>query len=138
MSDNNEKNSLQGSGGNVLKENVKHIGKKMEKSKAKHWVKKYQKNHPKAELNGYLFGKEILEKLCNYPGSEGLWIFKGLNDNDKECFVLFPADAEGNILERKPIKSLGAAAAAKNDEDPDEPANDGQGCPPFCPKGLGD
>lgn len=119
------------------KKDVKHIGKKMDKSKAKQWVKKYQKANPKAELNGYLFGRDILETLCNYPGSEGLWIFKGLNDENKECFVLFPSDSNGNILDNKKIKSLGAAAA-KNDGELDDPANDGQGCPPFCPEGLGD
>ncbi|MEO9482892.1 MAG: hypothetical protein ABJG47_05575 [Ekhidna sp.] len=118
------------------KRDVKHIGKKMKKSTAKDWVTKYQKKNPKAELNGYLFGKDILEKLCNYPGSEGLWIFKGINDDNKECFVLFPADENGNILNKR-IKSLGAAAAKNNgDDDDDEPANDGQGCPPYCPDGM--
>ena len=119
------------------KRNVKRIGEKMKKSKAKKWVKKYQKENPKAELQGYLFGKEILEKLCNYPGSEGLWIFKGLNDDNEECFVLFPADEEGNILDRKKIKSLGAAASSNEDEDSlDLPANNGTKCPPDCPGGI--
>lgn len=130
MSEKNLKESLKGS--------VKNIGKKMAKSKAKQWVKKYQKANPTAELNGYLYGKDILEKLCNYPGSEGLWIFKGLNDENEECLVLFPADVDGNILERK-FRSLGAAASTiKGEEDDDDaPANNGQKCPPHCPGGLG-
>lgn len=119
------------------KKKVKDIGKKMGKAKAKKWVKKYQKENPKAELNGYLFGNDVLEKLCNYKGSEGLWIFKGINDNDEECFVLFPADKDGNILDRKKIKSLGAAAAF-DPGDIDDPVNDGEKCPPFCPSGLDD
>ena len=129
VSENNLKKSL--------KEKVKNIGKNMGKSKAKQWVKKYQKANPDAKLNGYLYGKDILEKLCNYPGSEGIWIFKGLNDSNEECLVLFPADADGNILENKKIRSLGAAAA-KNDGDLDDPANSGSPCPPNCPGGLGD
>ncbi|MEP1034073.1 hypothetical protein [Ekhidna sp.] len=127
MSENNVKKSLEGK--------VKNIGKNMGKAKAKQWVKKYQKANPDAELNGSLYGKDILEKLCNYPGSEGLWIFKGLDDNDEECFVLFPADAGGNILDGKRIKSLGAAASKNGDLD--DPADNGEKCPPICPGGLG-
>ncbi|MEP0985852.1 hypothetical protein [Ekhidna sp.] len=115
---------------------VKKIGKKMKKSMAKKWVKDYQKANPKAELNGYLYGKDILETLCNYPGSEGIWIFKGLNDEKKECLVLFPADADGNILDRK-MKSLGAAVSELRDGDDDDPANNGDPCPPKCPGGFG-
>ncbi len=127
MSENNVKKSRDGK--------VKNIGKKMGRSKAKQWVKKYQKANPKSKHNGSLYGKDILEKLCNYPGSEGLWIFKGIDDSNEECFVLFPADADGNILESKKIKSLGAAAA-KDDGDMDDPADNGAKCPPFCPGGL--
>lgn len=120
----------------IKKRDVKHIGNKMDKSKAKKWVKNYQKANPKSDHNGSLYGKDILEKLCSYPGAEGLWIFKGLNDDDEECFVLFPADDKGNILERKQIKSLGAASSMKNGDE-DLPADNGEKCPPFCPNGLG-
>lgn len=119
------------------KKNVKKIGKKMKKSQAKKWVKRYQKENPCAELNGYLFGNDILEKLCKNPDAEGIWIFKAINNKDEECFVLFPADKDGNILNKKKIRSLGAAANTKNgDDDDDDPANDGQGCPPYCPEGI--
>ena len=117
----------------MAKKDVKKIGKTMDKSKAKKWVKDYQKANPKAALNGYLYGKDILEKLCSYPESEGIWIFKGLNDNNEECLVLFPADSDGNILDKK-VKSLGAAGL--KDPGVDDPADNGQKCPPECPGGI--
>lgn len=114
-----------------MTQNVKQIGAKMSKTRANQWVKKYQQENPDAALNGVLFGKDILEALCNYQGSEGLWIFKGLNDKNEECFVLFAADADGNILNRATMKSPGAAANAANVDD--DAANSGQPCPPACP-----
>ena len=119
----------------MAKKDVKKIGSTMDKTKAKKWVKDYQKANPNAELNGYLFGRDVLEKLCNYPGSDGIWVFKGLNDDNQECFVLFPADSDGNILDKK-MKSLGAAAKI-NTRDEDDPANSGLPCPDHCPNGLG-
>ena len=99
-------------------------------------MKKYQQANPKAGLNGYLFGNDILEKLCSNPDADGIWVFKVLNNKEKECFVLFPAEKEGNILSKE-IKSLGVAANTNNeDDDEDDAANDGQGCPPYCPEGM--
>jgi len=105
----------------------------MDKAKAKKWVKKYQKENPDAPVRGWLYGKDILETLCHYPDSEGIWFFKGLNEDGEERLVMFPADADGNILDKK-INSLGAAA--KSNGSVDDPANDGQLCPPSCPNGL--
>lgn len=116
----------------MAKKDVKKIGKKMDKSKAKKWVKDYQKKHPN-ETFGWLYGDDILQKLMSYEGCEGIWFFKGINDNGEERLVLFPADEDGNILDRK-MKSLGAAANG----DLDDPADDGDTCPPICPTGLGD
>jgi hypothetical protein len=115
----------------MAKDSVKKIGKTMEKAKAKKWVKDYQKANPKAAVKGWLYGKDILEKLCQYPDSEGIWFFKGLSDEGEERLVMFPADAEGNILD-KSMKSLGAAARGGGDD----PANSSQMCPPTCPNGL--
>ncbi|WP_436514467.1 hypothetical protein [Ekhidna sp. To15] len=127
MSENNIKKPREGK--------VKRIGKKMGKSKAKHWVKKYQKANPK-ETHGWLFGDDILKTLLKYEGCEGIWFFKGINDDGEEKLVMFPADEEGNILNKK-IKSLGAAAAMKDgDGIDDDPADDSRNCPPWCPQGL--
>lgn len=118
----------------MAKKDVRKIGKKMDKSKAKKWVKNYQKKYPQKEYPnvtyGWLYGDDILETLMKYDGCEGIWFFKGLNDDGEERLVMFPADANGNILDKK-MKSLGAAQF----KDPGgyEPADDGQGCPPFCP-----
>lgn len=129
MSENNLKKSLNGK--------VKNIGKKMGKSKAKHWVKKYQKENPNG-THGWLFGDDILKALLKYDGCEGIWFFKGINDDGDEKLVMFPADEEGNILNKK-IRSLGAAANSRNDDEGmDEPADDSRNCPPWCPQGLGD
>ncbi|MEO1254291.1 MAG: hypothetical protein AAFY41_05330 [Bacteroidota bacterium] len=113
---------------------VRKIGKTMQKSMAKEWVKRYQKENPK-ETHGWLFGDDILKKLLKYNGCEGVWFFKGINDDGEEKLVMFPADEEGNILNRK-IKSLGAAASLDEDGGLDEPANDSENCPPHCPEGL--
>ncbi|GAB4250213.1 MAG: hypothetical protein Tsb0034_29480 [Ekhidna sp.] len=112
----------------MAKRDVKKIGKKMEKSKAKKWVKKYQKEH-KGGTHGWLYGADILETLLKYEGAEGIWFFKGTNDEGEERLVLFPADADGNVLDKN-IKSLGAAAGGDNEF---EPGDFGQDCPPHCP-----
>ena len=117
----------------MAKEPVKKIGKKMGKKEAKSWVKEYQKQNPDAQVKGWLFGRDIIEQLCSNDKLEGIWFFKGLNEGGEERLVMFPADADGNILEKK-IKSLGAAAAMNGrDDDDDAPADDSQMCPPFCP-----
>lgn len=121
----------------MAKKDVKKIGKKMGKSDAKKWVKKYKKEHPN-ETHGWLFGDDILKELLKYDGCDGIWFFKGTNDDGEERLVLFPADVEGNILNKK-MKSLGAAAAKSADDGGlDDPADDGLRCPPFCPTGLDD
>ena len=118
----------------MAKENIRKIGKKMQQSKAKKWVKRYQKENPDAAVKGWLFGDDVIEALINNKGCEGIWFFKGINDDGEEKLVMFPADEDGNILQRK-LRSLGAAAAnLKNgDDDDDNAADDSRNCPPFCP-----
>lgn len=121
----------------MAKKDVKKIGKKMDKSKAKKWVKKYQKDNPE-ETFGWLFGDDIIKQLLKYDGCDGIWFFKGTNEDGEERLVMFPADEDGNILDKK-MKSLGAAAAKSNgDGGSDDPANESDMCPPNCPSGLGD
>ena len=114
---------------------VKKIGKQMDRSKAKKWVKKYQDDNPKA-TRGWLFGRDVIEKLCSNDSLEGIWFFKGINDDGEEKLVMFPADKKGNILESK-FRSLGAAARSNGGEDPTSPVDDADNCPPWCPEGLG-
>jgi len=104
----------------------------MGKAKAKKWVKRYQKENPDAAVQGWLFGDDILKTLMKFDGCEGIWFFKGINDDGEEKLVMFPADADGNFLNKK-IKSLGAAAASFKDDDDDYAANESASCPPFCP-----
>ena len=116
---------------NKHRKDVKKIGKKMDKSKAKKWVKRYQKENPDS-THGWLYGRDIIEKLCSYDSLEGVWFFKGINDDGQERLVLFPADKDGNILDNK-LRSLGAAAAKNGGLGDDDPVDDGQMCPPECP-----
>lgn len=122
----------------MAKENVRKIGKTMNKSEAKKWVKNYKKKYPQKEnpdvTYGWLFGDDIIETLMKYDGCEGIWFFKGLNDDGEERLVMFPADADGNVLDKK-MKSLGAAAANLRD-DGDDPADDSKMCPPMCPDNI--
>lgn len=110
------------------KENVKKIGKTMEKSKAKKWVKDYQKKHEDGTY-GWLYGCDVLCKLLESPGAEGIWFYKGINEEGKERLVLYPADADGKILDNN-VKSLGAMASG--DDDGSLAADYGRECPPFC------
>ena len=112
---------------------VRKIGKKMEKSEANKWVKKYKKKHPldTDPTYGWLYGADILETLLAYDGADGIWFFKGLNDDGSERLVLYPADKDGNIL-NKSLNSLGAAASRIPGGD--DPADDGETCPPDCPQ----
>lgn len=107
---------------------VKEIGKKMDKAKVDKWVKKYKKENPN-ETFGWLYGCDVLNDLLNEHGCEGIWFFKGINDEGQERLVLYPADHEGNILDDK-IKSLGAMGG-KNGA-----ADDGKSCPDDCPGGF--
>ncbi|MEP1096759.1 MAG: hypothetical protein ABJG78_16700 [Cyclobacteriaceae bacterium] len=109
------------------KESVKKIGKTMDKRMAKKWVKNYQKKHEDGTY-GWLYGCDILCKLLEYPGAEGIWFYKGINEEGKERLVLYPADANGKILDTG-VKSLGAMASRGDD---DAPADYGKDCPPFC------
>ncbi len=106
----------------------------MGKNEAKKWVKEYKKKNPtsKNPTYGWLYGADILEALLAYDGADGIWFFKGLNDAGEERLVLFPADEDGNILD-KSVSSLGAAAA-KMPGGFDDPADEGGACPPNCPK----
>lgn len=115
---------------NKLKD-VKKIGKKMKKNTADKWVKKYQKAHEKG-THGWLYGSDILRALLDKDGADGIWFFKAINDRGEERLVLYPADKEGNILNKK-IKSLGAKA----NDDEDDAADEGDTCPPTCPGGFG-
>ena len=122
----------------MAKKDVKKIGKKMDKSEAKKWVKNYQKKYPQKEnpnvTYGWLFGDDIIEALLKYDGCEGIWFFKGLNDDGSERLVMFPADADGNILDKK-MKSLGAAGSLRGSGE-DDPADWSETCPPKCPEGI--
>lgn len=109
------------------KENVKKIGKTMSKNKANKWVKDYQKKH-KNGTYGWLFGCDIICKLLDYPGAEGIWFYKAINDEGKEKLVMYAADANGKIL-NKGIKSLGAMAG---DDDDNLPGDFSKDCPPHC------
>lgn len=114
----------------MKKKDVRKIGKTMDKSKAKKWVKKYQKENPNATF-GWLFGDDVIDKLVHYEGCEGIWFFKALNDDGEEKLVMFPADKDGNVLDKK-MKSLGAAAGNLRDGEFD-PADFSEVCPPNCP-----
>lgn len=114
----------------MSKEKVRSIGKRMGKSDAKKWVKKYQKENPDG-VHGWLFGHEMIEKYLKTKGCEGIWFFKGINDDGEERLVMFPADEDGDIFKKK-VRSLGAASA-NFDEDEDDPTDFAQPCPPHCP-----
>lgn len=112
------------------RKNVKKIGRKMKWNEVDRWVKRYQDEHsPKTSTYGWLYGCDTIEEMLKNKGCEGIWFFKGINDEGKERLVLYPADKDGKIM-GKPFKSLGARGGG----DPDSyPVDDGDNCPPDCP-----
>lgn len=108
----------------MMEKPIREIGSPMGKTKADEWVEAYQKQNPKAAVKGWLYGKDILETLGNYSGSEGIWFFKGLDEKGDEKLVMYPADKDGNIL----------GGAENTEGGGNEPADDGTSCPPACPK----
>lgn len=112
-----------------MSRDVRKIGKKMGKNDAKKWVKEWERQNGSTVTRGWLYGSDILNELLNYPDCEGIWFFKGIADDNSERLVLFPADANGDVL--KKMNSLGAAALDSGDDDP---ADNGEECPPNCPR----
>lgn len=110
---------------------VRKIGKKMKRNAAKKWLKRWENEHGSDATRGWLYGKEVINELLNYDGCEGIWFFKGIADDNSERLVLFPADANGDVLDKN-LRSLGAAAS--EEDELDQPADNGQECPPNCPR----
>lgn len=109
--------------------NVRGIGKRIPKGQADKWVKSYATKYPKAEAKGYLYGSDILfDLLDDSARCAGIWFYKGINDDGKECLVLYKADDQGNIL----VSNMNSIGAASNGS-LDDPADDGDVCPPTCP-----
>ena len=109
---------------------VKEVGKNITEDEASEWVQKYQEKHPISEgpTWGWLYGRDILEKLLEEKDVEGIWFYKALKDGE-ERLVLYPADEKGNKMGLK-MSKIGAAAKESRGH---EPADDGQACPPICP-----
>lgn len=105
----------------MSKESIKRIGRQMAREKAQKMVKNYLKRNP-ASQSGFLYGRDILESMLKNSEVEGIWFFKGVDENGAENLLLFPSDEEGNIMmvETKSIESAGF----------------GNVCPPSCPSGL--
>ncbi len=111
-----------------MNRDVKKIGHMMDKDKVTKWVKRYHKEHPD-KVRGWLYGCDVLCELLDEDGCDGIWFFKGINDEGKERLIMYPADKDGNILNPK-IKSLGAKSNGGG------AANDSADCPDDCPGGL--
>ena len=103
-----------------MSRDVRKIGKSMDRAKADKWVEDFQKKNPDG-IHGWLYGVDILHKLMVYEGSEGIWFFKGLNDEGSEQLVMYAADKEGNFL------------SLEEDGGGPPPADDSEPCPPVCP-----
>jgi len=112
----------------MAEKNIKNIGSAMPQAEAREWIAKYQKQNPDG-LHGNLFGADILEKMLADKGCEGIWFFKGINDQGEETLVLLPADNEGNILKNPARQESG------EDDSFTGGADSGQACPPDCPNG---
>lgn len=107
------------------------IGKRINEPDADKWVDAYKRKHPKGPW-GFLFGKELLENMLNDDDCDGLWFFLGQDDDatephKKTRMVIYKADADGKIMKKSGMGSLGAK------EKEDDPGDEGSVCPPECP-----
>lgn len=112
-----------------LSKRINEIGSEIEQNQGIDWTNRYEELNPN-KVRGFLFGDEILTKLINTKGSEGIWFYLGLNEENEERLVLYSADKGGRILNAKVSTATEANSDGIIGEDP---VDDGQGCPPYCP-----
>ena len=122
-----------GSGSSRISKNVNEIGGILDRDEAKDWINRFQEQNPD-KVRAFLFGKEILNDLLATEGAEGIWFYLALDEANEEKMVLYSADSNGQLW------GLTASGAARTEDGgSSDPADDGQGCPPFCPPpGNGD
>jgi hypothetical protein len=112
-----------------MAQDVRKIGHRMPKGEMKKWANNYKAKYP-TSTHGFLYGADILTEMLADKKCAGIWFFKGLDEKGNEKLILYKADNEGNILNG--MKSLGAAAMQNGNDDP---ADNGETCPPRCPQG---
>jgi hypothetical protein len=116
-------------------EKVSDIGAPMPRQEALQWIDRYQNEHGKDVKRGFLLGSKIILEALNQPGAEGIWFFKGINNENEEKLIILPADAEGNFLQGASQNK--ESRSANGPDDDGFSADASQDCPTNCPKGLG-
>jgi hypothetical protein len=104
------------------------IGAPIASATAERWTRAYQRLHP-GGLRSVFFGREVLERLLEQPGCEGVSIQRAIDDRDRETFALMPLDHNGAYLPGE--DSLGGAL--RGNEATPFAVDDGDPCPNNCP-----
>jgi len=95
--------------------NISKVGGPISNETCSAWVKNYEASGGKTP--GHMYGSKILRELLNEPGTAGLIIFVGLDNDGAEHLIFRTLNAEGNLS-----------------DSPRPPVNNGLTCPPVCSK----
>lgn len=100
----------------------KHVGKFIDKAKADKLKSNWKKT--KILTQSSFVGADILAKLLNKPGAEGIRIYYGVDDEGNMQPVITACDGNGNPIdlgtdEKTSMQFEGADASVP--------------CPPYCP-----
>ncbi|GAB4250200.1 MAG: hypothetical protein Tsb0034_29460 [Ekhidna sp.] len=115
-------------GGRLANREVEKIGKQITWDTGAEWVSRFRSENPDSQY-GMLYGKEMIMDLLSPDKVEGIWFYFGINEKNEEVMVLYSADQNGNHW-----GTSASGAARSNGDDVFEPADDGEDCPPNCPK----
>ena len=86
-------------------------------------VDKYKKQNPES-ISGHFFGKDCINQLLNQPGSIGIRVLHGINENDEpQLFLVSVGENEKSLLP--------GSSAAKQDGD-FLIMDISKPCPPYC------
>jgi hypothetical protein len=99
------------------------IGAPIAGATAERWARAYQRLHP-GGVRSVFFGREVLERLLEQPGCEGVSIQRAIDDRDRETFALMPLDHNGAYLPGEGAPDEDAVPFA---------VDEGDRCPPTCP-----
>lgn len=65
---------------------------------ARPMIEKFQQVQKKDEFGAHVYGRKVFESLLSQPGATGVYIAKGLDENNQEHLVLAALNKEGKVM----------------------------------------
>ncbi len=75
----------------------KKDGGPIDQGVAKKWTERYKEKHPDG-IHAYFFGEDIIRTIIEAPGSEGMRIMLGYNDEGDTQMLLIGTRADGSNI----------------------------------------